>query len=60
MQYALRMAAIEKKSLKETLRYTEWEMFCGTGEGEQWKEEIGTPEKREGAWLVCLKGGDDN
>ena len=20
----------------------------------------GTPEKREGAWLVCLKGGDDN
>jgi hypothetical protein len=47
LQYALRMAAIEKKSLKETLRYTEWEMFCGTGEGEQWKEEIGTPEKRE-------------
>lgn len=47
LQYALRMAAIEKKSLQETLIYTEWEMFCGGTDDFSWKEEIADPVKRE-------------
>ena len=43
LRYAQRMAEIEKKTLKETLKYTEWNMFCGSNADEAWQEKISDP-----------------
>ena len=55
LQYAQRMAKVENCPLSRTLKYTEWQMFCGDLPQEQWESRLATPQGREALFREAVR-----